>query len=165
MFSEDILTLAKEVVSTCAAAKRRLVTAESYTGGLIAGALTSIPGSSAVLERGYISYSNESKIEVLGVLPEVLEQLGAVSAHVAEEMARGALEFSHADVAISVTGIAGPDGGSAEKPVGLVFFGLATRGGALLHYEINFSGNRDEIRMQAVAEGLKLILSASEDHD
>jgi nicotinamide-nucleotide amidase len=159
MFSLDIHELAQEVVSVYRASGLRLVTAESCTGGLIASALTDVPGSSAVVERGFITYSNESKTEVLGVMPELIEQFGAVSARVAEEMAKGALDFSRAEVALSVTGIAGPDGGSKEKPVGLVFFGLATRQDVLLHYECRFSGNREEVRMQAVAEALRLLLS------
>jgi nicotinamide-nucleotide amidase len=164
MFSPEIRAFAQDVVSAYTAAKRRLVLAESCTGGLIAGALTDVPGASAMLERGFITYSNEAKIEVLAVLPEDLDRLGAVSARVAEEMAKGALDFSHADVALSVTGVAGPDGGSDKKPVGLVFFGLATHRGVLMHYECRFSGSREEIRMQAVSEALKLILTIADDN-
>jgi nicotinamide-nucleotide amidase len=162
MFSPEIHAFAQDVVSVYSAAKRKLVLAESCTGGLIAGALTDVPGSSAMLERGFVTYSNEAKTEVLGVLTEDLDRLGAVSARIAEEMAKGALAFSRADVALSVTGVAGPDGGSDNKPVGLVFFGLATRDGALLHYECRFSGSREEIRMHAVAEGLKLVLAVAD---
>jgi nicotinamide-nucleotide amidase len=162
MFSSDIRVLAKNVVSAYAAAHRKLVTAESCTGGLLAGALTDVPGASSVLERGFITYSNEAKTEVLSVLPETLEQFGAVSSPVAEEMAKGALTFSRADIAISITGIAGPDGGSPEKPAGLIFFGLATRQGVLLHYKCNFSGTREDVRMQAVAEALKLVLTVAD---
>jgi nicotinamide-nucleotide amidase len=162
MFPPDIRALAGTVVSVYTANKRKLVLAESCTGGLIAGALTDIPGSSAVVERGFVSYSNEAKTEVLCVMPETLQEFGAVSARVAEEMARGALEFSHADVALSATGIAGPDGGSEDKPVGLIYFGLATHKGVLMHYKCNFSGNREEIRMYAVVEGLKLVLSVGD---
>jgi len=158
MFSADISKLANDVISAFTKAKKKLVTAESCTGGLIAAALTDVPGASAVLERGFITYSNEAKTEVLSVMPELIAQLGAVSDRAAEEMARGALEFSHADIAISVTGIAGPDGGTPLKPVGLVYFGLATRHGVLMNYKCQFSGTRDEIRMLAVAEALKLII-------
>ncbi len=162
MFSEEISKRARDVVVAFTTAKRKLVTAESCTGGLVAAALTDVPGASAVLERGFITYSNEAKTEVLSVMPELIAQLGAVSDRAAEEMARGALEFSHADVAISVTGIAGPDGGTDQKPVGLVYFGLATRQGVLMNYKCRFSGTRDEIRMAAVAEALKLVLTVAD---
>jgi nicotinamide-nucleotide amidase len=161
MFSSDISGLAQKVISAYARENRKIVTAESCTGGLIAGALTDIAGSSAVLERGFVSYSNDAKVEVLGVLPELLKEHGAVSAEVAAAMAVGALEFSRADIALSVTGIAGPDGGNALKPVGLVYFGLATREGSVMHYKCQFSGNREDVRMQSVQEGLKLLLSVS----
>jgi nicotinamide-nucleotide amidase len=158
MFTKDIQTLAEHVISTFTETKKKLVTAESCTAGLIAGALTEVPGASAVVERGFVTYSNESKVEVLGVMPEMLNRYGAVSTQVAEEMAKGALAFSRADVAVSVTGIAGPEGGTPKKPVGLVYFGLATRQGSLMHYKCQFSGNREQVRMQAVTEALRLIL-------
>ena len=165
MFSPALLALAQKVVSVYTTEKRKIVTAESCTGGLIAGALTSISGASAVLERGFVTYSNEAKMEMLGVDTLALNQCGAVSAQVATQMAQGALKFSPADVAISVTGIAGPDGGSAEKIVGLVYFGLATRDGVAMHYRCQFSGDRDSIRTQAVTEALKLLLTVSEHED
>ena len=165
MFSAEIGNLAKDVIAALIAVKRKLVTAESCTGGLVSAALTDVPGASNVLERGFITYSNEAKTEVLSVMPELIAQLGAVSDRAAEEMARGALEFSHADVAISVTGIAGPDGGTPQKPVGLVYFGLATRQGVLLNYKCQFSGSREEIRMLAVFEALKLVLTVASDDD
>lgn len=161
MFNHDIQSLAQKVISACKAEKQRIVTAESCTGGLIAAALTDIPGSSAVVERGFVTYSNDAKVEVLAVQPETLQQFGAVSMETAEEMAQGALEFSRADLAVSVTGIAGPDGGSADKPVGLVYLGLATRKGVLMHYKCQFSGSREQVRMQAVHEALKILLSFS----
>ena len=139
----------------------RIATAESCTGGMVAGALTEIPGSSAVFERGFITYSNDAKVELLGVLPDLLAQEGAVSGEVAEAMATGALEYSLADLAISVTGIAGPDGGTEIKPVGLVYIGLATKAGALFHCKCHFRGSRDEVREQTVHEALRLLLSAN----
>jgi len=163
MFSSDIHDLARNIIETYAAQKRKIVTAESCTGGLVAAALTQIPGSSAVVERGFITYSNEAKTEVLAVMGEEIAKYGAVSEQTAEAMAQGALEFSRADVAVSVTGIAGPGGGTPEKPVGLVYLGLATRGGALFHYKCNFGGDRDDVRMQAVREALKLLLSVTTD--
>jgi nicotinamide-nucleotide amidase len=121
MFPPNIHDLARRVIETCITHKQRIVTAESCTGGLVAAALTQIPGSSAVMERGFVTYSNDAKIEVLGVSPDMIEDYGAVDARVAEAMAQGALEFSCSDIAISITGIAGPDGGGDEKPVGLVY--------------------------------------------
>jgi nicotinamide-nucleotide amidase len=162
MFPHDIHDRARKIIETYTADGLKIVTAESCTGGLVSAALTDIPGSSAVVERGFVTYSNMAKIEVLGVDPEMLECFGAVSAEVAEAMAIGALEFSHADIALSVTGIAGPDGGSALKPVGLVYFGLAKRDGTVFHYNCNFKGDRSDIRLQSVREGLALFLSAIE---
>lgn len=163
MFPPPLADRAAQVISRFRKQKRRLVTAESCTGGLIAVALTSVPGSSAVFERGFISYSNDAKIDVLGVLPETLGEHGAVSAEVAEAMAEGALAYSLANMAISVTGIAGPDGGTFEKPVGLVYLGLATRDGVRLHVRCDFRGGRDSIREQAVMEALGLLLAQDEE--
>jgi nicotinamide-nucleotide amidase len=159
MFPPDIYDLARKIVETYTRQRQKIVTAESCTGGLVAGALTEISGSSAIVERGFVTYSNDAKVEVLGVMPELITEYGAVSEEVAEAMAQGALEFSLADVGISVTGIAGPLGGSAEKPVGLVYFGLATRAGVMFHYKSQFNGDRDDIRQQAVKEALRLLLS------
>ena len=136
-----------------------LATAESCTGGLIAGALTEIPGSSDVVDRGFVSYSNAAKIEMLGVLPGTLDQFGAVSEEVAAGMARGALERSGADVAVSVTGIAGP-GGSEHKPEGRVCFGVAMpdRVGT---ETIEFGAiGRAEVRAATVAHALALLAEA-----
>ena len=163
MFPADVHDLARQVIETYTAKKKLIATVESCTGGLIAAALTDIPGSSAVMERGFVTYSNEAKTELVGVEPEVVRAEGAVSAHTAEEMAKGALLFSHADVTLSVTGIAGPTGGTPGKPVGLVYIGLATREGAVFHYQCNFKGDRSDIRMQAVLESLKLLLTQVED--
>lgn len=129
----------------------RLVTAESCTGGLIAKTITDIPGSSAVFERGFITYSNESKEELLAVPHETLEKHGAVSAEVAACMAAGALEHSNADIALSCTGIAGPDGGTDEKPVGLVYIGLAAKNRQPESFEHRFNGDRTSIREQTCA--------------
>ncbi len=122
MISNDILDLAR-------AQGVRIATAESCTGGMVAVALTDIPGSSSVVERGFVTYSNEAKIEMLGVSPDMLSTFGAVSEEIAREMAEGALRHSHADLAVSITGIAGP-GGSEHKPEGRVCFGLARTGHA-----------------------------------
>lgn len=135
-----------------------LATAESCTGGLIAGFLTAIPGSSAVLERGFVTYSNEAKVEMLGVAPSTIATHGAVSEATARAMAEGALAHSRADVAVSVTGVAGPDGGSSEKPVGLVHLAAAKRDGETVHEERRFGAiGRDAVRAATVAAAFALI--------
>lgn len=136
----------------------RLVTAESCTGGLIAGLLTEIAGSSDVVERGYVTYSNEAKSECLGVPDEVILQHGAVSREVAEAMAVGALVHSRADIAIAVTGIAGPGGGTAQKPVGLVHLAVHRKGHLTRHKECRFGDiGRAAVRLASVAEALELV--------
>ena len=139
----------------------KIATAESCTGGLIAGTLTAIAGSSDVFDRGWVTYSNEAKREQLGVGAMVLEARGAVSGEVAEAMAKGALHRSKADVAISVTGIAGPGGGSPEKPVGLVYIGLARKDGWSQVERCQFDGDRDSVRAQTVARALTHLHSAT----
>ena len=128
MFPPDLLVRAAELLARYRSAHRMIATAESCTGGFIAGLLTEIPGSSAVVERGFVVYSNTAKEELLGVPASTLERSGAVSEETARAMAEGALRASRADVAVSVTGVAGPDGGTAAKPVGLVHFACARRG-------------------------------------
>ena len=137
-----------------------IATAESCTGGLIAACLTEVPGASDVVERGFVTYSNEAKTELLGVPPASIARAGAVSKEVAEAMARGAIETSRADVAVSVTGVAGPGGGSAEKPVGLVHFGLYRRGHGVRSEHRIFSGDRAAVRLKTVARALDLLRSA-----
>lgn len=138
-----------------------VATAESCTGGMIAAAITDIAGSSAVFDRAFITYSNEAKMEMLGVCSETLASHGAVSEETALEMAAGALARSNTGIALSVTGIAGPDGGSAEKPVGLVWFGVATRGRKPFAEKRIFENNgRDFIRKETVQTALKLGISA-----
>ena len=123
----EIGRLADLFLKACARHKILAATAESCTGGLIIAAMTDIPGSSSMVDRGFVTYSNEAKMEMLGVSPATLDAHGAVSAETAREMAAGALRHSRAGIALAVTGIAGPDGGSADKPVGLVWFGLAVK--------------------------------------
>ena len=133
-----------------------LVTAESCTGGLIASAITDLPGASSVFERGFVTYSNESKTELLGVEPAIISRYGAVSPQVATEMAKGALKHSLAEIAVSVTGVAGPDGGTDDKPVGRVYIGYGMKGQDIIHTaEHTFSGDRESIRLQAVGAALK----------
>lgn len=140
-----------------------LVTAESCTGGLLAATITHKPGASNVFERGFITYSNAAKTEMLDVPEQTIAQFGAVSEQTAEAMAKGALTHSQADLAVSVTGIAGPDGGSDDKPVGLVYFGYALRGGSTGSIKENFKGERGEIQSAAVSTVLKHLISVLEE--
>ena len=139
----------------------RIATAESCTGGLVAALLTEVPGSSAVIERGFVTYSNEAKAEMLGVDPALIAEHGAVSAVVARAMAEGALSHSQADHAVSLTGVAGPAGGSEAKPVGLVHLGLAVRNGPTRNLERRYGDiGRAAVRAGAVADALTLLESA-----
>jgi nicotinamide-nucleotide amidase len=162
MFPEPLLIGAAKLIASCRAARLTIATSESCTGGLLAGLITAIPGSSDVFERGFVTYSNAAKIESLGVAPRILEQFGAVSAEAARAMAAGALAHSPADLALSITGIAGPGGGSPEKPVGLVHFGLTRRGGAIITVEKRFGEiGRDDVRSAAIATAIDLLLEAA----
>jgi nicotinamide-nucleotide amidase len=152
---------AEAVLATCRAAGLHIATAESCTGGLIAAALTAIAGSSDVFERGFVTYSNEAKIEMLGVDPGLIAAEGAVSEACARAMAAGALARSAADLAISVTGIAGPGGASAAKPVGLVWFGLARRDRPVAAWRQIFPGDRAAVRRAAVLQALTLLRGAT----
>jgi nicotinamide-nucleotide amidase len=140
----------------------RLATAESCTGGLIAACLTQIAGSSDVVDRGFVTYSNEAKRELLGVPADLLASVGAVSAEVAAAMAGGALLHSQAEVAVSATGIAGPGGATASKPVGLVYLGLARRGQATRTERHLFGGDREAVRLASVRQALALLQTAVE---
>lgn len=158
MFSPEITAAARAVLEACRAQGLRIATAESCTGGLIAAALTAIPGSSDVFERGFVTYSNEAKVEMLGVPAALIEAHGAVSAEVARAMAEGALAHSRADVAVAVTGVAGPGGGSETKPVGLVHIAAARSGGMRLHEECRFGNvGRDEVREMTVQRALEMV--------
>ena len=157
----EIEDLAKRVVDANRAAGRKVTVAESCTGGLVAAALTEVPGSSAVLDRGFVTYSNESKMECLDVSLEIIETFGAVSIACAWAMAKGALEKSHADVAVAISGVAGPGGGTATKPVGTVVFARAVRGqDGEPEGELKSFGDlgRAEIRRQATLCALELLL-------
>jgi nicotinamide-nucleotide amidase len=157
VFEAEILTLAQSVLDACRARRWRLATAESCTGGLVAGALTAIAGSSDVVERGFVTYSNTAKAELLGVPPELIAEHGAVNAETAAAMAQGAVARAPVDIAISVTGIAGPGGATATKPVGLVVFGLALRDGTCRTERRIFPGDRSAIRQAAVQRALELL--------
>ncbi len=161
MFPDDIVALADEVLTAARAQGVMVVTAESCTAGLVAAALTVAAGSSDVVERGFVTYSNEAKAEMLGVDASVIEREGAVSEAVARAMAEGALAHSQAALAVSITGIAGPDGGSPLKPVGLVHFGVARTGEPTVHLEQKFGDlGREAVRLASVRTALNLLLDA-----
>ncbi len=158
LFPEAIGARAQTIIATYTRKGLMLATAESCTGGLIAGALTDVPGSSAVVDRGFVTYTNEAKMELIGVQPAVLEAFGAVSRETALQMAAGALLRSRADVSIAVTGIAGPGGGSAEKPVGLVHLAARSRKGIILHRAMRYGDlGRDGIRLATVETALDML--------
>jgi nicotinamide-nucleotide amidase len=158
----DLWRLANRVGEKLLAGALRAATAESCTGGWIAKALTDVPGSSAWFEGGFVTYSNAAKVRDLGVLDATLELYGAVSEPVVRDMALGALRVTGADIAVSVSGIAGPDGGSELKPVGTVWFGIARRRGepqvSAEHHL--FAGDREAVRRRSVARALQLLLEA-----
>jgi len=157
--TEDaIRDTAARVLDACRARGLKIATAESCTGGLVAGALTEIPGSSDVFDRGFVTYSNAAKQQTLSVAASILERHGAVSRETADAMAAGALAMSDADLAVAITGIAGPAGGSADKPVGLVHFAAASRDGSRVHCERRYGdAGRSAVRQQAVAEALAML--------
>jgi len=151
--------LAAEVIANASARNMMLTVAESCTGGTVAAALTDIAGASAVLDRGFVTYSNAAKTDLLGVAEDTLMAHGAVSGETAAEMATGALRAAPlCQIAVAITGIAGPGGGTAEKPVGLVWFGLAVRGATVSTLKCQFDGNRQEIREQAAQSAMTLLL-------
>jgi nicotinamide-nucleotide amidase len=160
IYAEAPETLEEAVVRVARAAGKTIATAESCTGGLVAGRITNVPGSSAVFRYGWVTYANEAKTAELGVPAEVLAAHGAVSEEVARAMAEGALRASGADVAVSVTGLAGPEGGSAEKPVGLVWLAVARRGGETAAVRRNLSQNRATFRTMATQVALDLVRRA-----
>ena len=157
MLDDAVLEQAARLLEHMRARGWRVATAESCTGGLIAAALTHVPGSSDVVDRGFVTYSNEAKTELLGVDAALIASHGAVSQPVAAAMAEGALARSHADVAVSVTGVAGPGGGSAEKPVGTVWFGLARPGQPVRTERQVFAGTRTAVRAATVVRAFGLL--------
>ncbi|MBC7313360.1 MAG: CinA family protein [Rhizobium sp.] len=158
LYPAEIEAMAARIIAAFGARGLTLATAESCTGGLIIGALTEIAGSSTVVDRGFITYSNQAKIDLLGVGGDTLERCGAVSRQTALEMVEGALSHSACHVAVAVTGIAGPGGGSAEKPVGLVHLAAKARTGAVLHREMRYGdGGRSQIRLATVRTALEML--------
>jgi len=158
MFSDALLAAARDLLAAARSQGAQIATAESCTGGLIAALLTEIPGSSDVMDRGFVTYSNEAKQDLLGVPADLLEALGAVSEPVCRAMALGALKNSRAGFSVAVTGIAGPGGGSAEKPVGLVYIAAARRAGDVVVREYRFGDiGRDRVRLGTVEKALQLL--------
>ena len=157
MVGDMLAERARAVLDACRSKGLRLATAESCTGGLIAASLTEIAGSSDVVERGFVTYSNDAKTELLGVPADVIAALGAVSEEVARAMAQGVLARAPVDLAVSVTGIAGPGGVTATKPVGLVFLGIARRGGAVRVERHVFPGDRRAVRLASARRALELL--------
>jgi nicotinamide-nucleotide amidase len=160
LLPQEVTDLARRVVEANRAAGRKIAIAESCTGGLVAAAITEIPGSSAVLDRGFVTYSNEAKEETLGVAGDIIDAFGAVSVACVFAMARGALERSQADVAVAISGVAGPAGGTEGKPVGTVVFARAVRGSDTPDAESRlFEGeDRNGVRLQATLCALELLL-------
>lgn len=161
LFPRDVMERAKELVAAAQAAGVKVTVAESCTGGLLAAAITSVDGSSAIIDYGFVTYANEAKTDLLGVSPRTLETFGAVSAETAEQMAEGARRHAGCGIAVSITGIAGPGGGTPEKPVGLVHFACAC-GERGVRRSVRRFGNlgRDEVRLAAVRHALDLLLDA-----
>ena len=162
MFDHEMRDAAERVLHACRKRRLKLVTAESCTGGLVAATLTAIAGSSDVVERAFVTYANEAKREMLGVPWDALLGYGAVSDPVARAMAAGALARSDADLAVSVTGVAGPGGGTADKPVGLVHLAAARKGGDIIAERHVFPGDRDSIRRVSVLTALTMLALLAE---
>ena len=162
MIPNDISLDAERLLETCRRAGLRLATVESCTGGLVAGALTGIAGSSDVVDRGFVTYTNEAKSDLAGVPSELFERVGAVSEHVARAMAEGGVKHSRADIAVGITGVAGPGGGSDEKPVGLVHIAASRDGGETLHERNVFPGDRNEVRLASVRKALAMMQRLAE---
>jgi nicotinamide-nucleotide amidase len=158
MADKELLVAAETVLNLCKSKKLTLATAESCTGGLVAAALSEIPGSSLVLDRGFVTYSNEAKQQMLGVTPATIDVYGAVSTACAEEMAKGALAHASVDLAISITGIAGPTGAVRGKPIGLVYFCAASRSGRVIaHYRKYGEIGRANVRRECVLQALAML--------
>jgi len=158
MFSKERTQLSQVLAKQCIKKKILLVTAESCTGGLLSATFTQVPGSSKWFDRGFVTYSNNSKIDSLGIRGETLKNYGAVSQAIANEMSAGALKNSEANLSISITGIAGPEGGLLDKPVGTVFFSVADQNGIILEHKAIFSGSRDVIRKESILFVLNKLL-------
>lgn len=161
MFPQTLLDQAEQLLGQCRSKSLRITTAESCTGGLIAGVLTAVAGSSDVVDRGFVTYTNEAKHQMIGVPEHLFMEVGAVSEEVARAMAEGALHYSEADLTVSVTGIAGPGGGSDLKPVGLVHLAQAGTGLPTRHQRHVFAGDRTAVRLQTIETALRMLMDAA----
>jgi nicotinamide-nucleotide amidase len=160
MIDDDLVSLAQSTLAVCRARHLMIAAAESCTGGLVSAALTAIAGSSDVFDRGFVTYSNEAKLEMIGVPGEIIARFGAVSEECARAMAEGALRHSRADIAVSITGIAGPGGGTPQKPVGLVWIACAVKGAATQAQRLNLADrDRTRIRRSATISALEMIVA------
>ena len=160
---QDLIEEARALIELCRRKKLKVATAESCTGGLVAGTLTEVAGSSDVFERGFVTYSNEAKQAMLGVTPDILARHGAVSRETARAMAAGAIEYAPVELAVSVTGIAGPQGATTDKPVGLVHFAAASRGGQRIDCERRYGDiGRAEVRRAALTQALAMLREIAE---
>jgi nicotinamide-nucleotide amidase len=163
MLDRETRDAAVALLELCKARKLMLATAESCTGGLLAAVLTDIPGSSAVVDRGFVTYTNEAKQQMIGVPPMTIEKYGAVSRETAEAMAKGALAHAQTDLAVSITGIAGPSGAMPGKPIGLVHFAAASRSGRLIHHDRKFGDiGRSEVRRRSVLQAMAMLTELAE---
>lgn len=163
MPDDEMLAAARRLLDLCKRKELTLATAESCTGGLVAAALTEIPGSSLVVDRGFVTYTNEAKQEMLGVPPPTIETYGAVSRECAQQMATGALAHARVDLAVSITGIAGPTGAVPGKPIGLVFFGAASRSGRIVVQEQRYGDiGRPEVRRRSALHALAMLYDLAE---
>jgi nicotinamide-nucleotide amidase len=163
MADQEIIDASITLLDLCTEKELTVATAESCTGGLVAGALSEIPGSSAVLDRGFVTYSNEAKQQMLGVTPSTLDVFGAVSKECAEEMAKGALAHAQVDLAVSITGIAGPTGATPGKPIGLVYFCAASRSGRVIAHDRKFGDiGRSNVRRASVIQALAMLQELAE---
>ncbi|MCB9948768.1 MAG: CinA family protein [Rhodospirillaceae bacterium] len=160
MFPESLAGLTVQILEACRKRGILLATAESCTGGLIAACLTNVPGSSEVVDRGFVTYSNDAKMDMLGVPAGMIAQYGAVSAEVASAMAAGALAASQARIAVAATGVAGPGGGTPDKPVGLVFIGIAATGRPAVAHRHQLPGDRQAVRLATVDRSLRHLMAA-----
>jgi nicotinamide-nucleotide amidase len=158
MFDDEITAAVNRLLGRCKAKTLTVATAESCTGGLVAAAISEISGSSAVLDRGFVTYSNEAKQQMLGVTPSTIDVYGAVSTECAEEMAKGALAHAQVDLAVSITGIAGPTGATPGKPIGLVYFCAASRSGRMIAHDRKYGDvGRDKVRRASVLQALAML--------
>ena len=163
MFDEEIIKAVVALLEVCKAKKLTVTTAESCTGGLVAAAISEISGSSLVLDRGFVTYSNEAKQQMLGVTPATIDVYGAVSTECAEEMAKGALAHAQVDLAVSITGIAGPTGAVPGKPIGLVYFCAASRSGRVIAHDRKFGDiGRGKVRRASVLQALAMLTELAE---